>query len=64
MRERREKIRDTYPQLKAEVHGRGFMCGVAVSPASIVREIFTECFNNKLMIELAGWVVSRKRLTR
>ncbi|KQC09313.1 MAG: diaminobutyrate--2-oxoglutarate transaminase [Smithella sp. SDB] len=54
LRERLEKIRDKYPQLKADVRGRGFMYGMAVSPASIAREISMECFNNKLIMELAG----------
>ncbi|HOW57285.1 MAG TPA: diaminobutyrate--2-oxoglutarate transaminase [Smithellaceae bacterium] len=52
--ERLEAIKAKYPQLKAEVRGRGFIYGLAVSPAARAREISTECFQNKLIMELAG----------
>lgn len=54
VRERLETIREKYPQLKAEVRGRGFVFGLAVSPAQRAKEIMAECFKNKLVIELAG----------
>ena len=43
-----------YPQLNAEVRGRGFVYGLAVSPAEIAREISSVCFDNKLVLELCG----------
>ncbi len=43
-----------YPQLNAEVRGRGFIYGMAVEPPEIAREISMECFKNKLIMELAG----------
>lgn len=43
-----------YPQLNAEVRGRGFIYGMAVDPPEIAREISMECFKNKLIMELAG----------
>ncbi|MDD4242397.1 MAG: diaminobutyrate--2-oxoglutarate transaminase [Smithellaceae bacterium] len=43
-----------YPQLNAEVRGRGFIYGMAVDPPEIAREISLECFKNKLIMELAG----------
>ncbi|MFA5324167.1 MAG: aminotransferase class III-fold pyridoxal phosphate-dependent enzyme, partial [Smithella sp.] len=54
LHERLEKISKKYPQLKAEVRGRGFIYGMAVSPAEIARKITTECFKNKMVMELAG----------
>ena len=47
-------ISEKYPQLNAEVRGRGFVYGMAVSPPEIAREISAECFKNKLIMELAG----------
>lgn len=43
-----------YPQLNAEVRGRGFIYGMAVEPPEIAREISMACFKNKLIMELAG----------
>ncbi|MDD4861677.1 MAG: diaminobutyrate--2-oxoglutarate transaminase [Smithellaceae bacterium] len=43
-----------YPQLNAEVRGRGFVYGLAVYPAEIAREISSVCFDNKLVLELCG----------
>lgn len=43
-----------YPQLNAEVRGRGFVYGLSVSPAEIAREISSVCFDNKLVLELCG----------
>jgi diaminobutyrate-2-oxoglutarate transaminase len=47
-------ISGKYPQLNAEVRGRGFIYGMAVDPPELAREISMECFKNKLIIELAG----------
>ena len=47
-------IKEKYPQLKAEVRGRGFVYGLDVKPAEKAAEIAHECFNNKLILELAG----------
>lgn len=47
-------IRAKYPELNAEVRGRGFIYGLAVSPAEIAREISSVCFDNKLVLELCG----------
>ena len=54
LKKRLEAIRDIFPQLKAEVRGRGFVFGLSVSPAEIAREIANKCFKNKLILELAG----------
>ncbi len=43
-----------YPQLNAEVRGRGFIYGMAVDPPEIAKQITMECFKNKLIMELAG----------
>lgn len=43
-----------YPQLNAEVRGRGFVYGLAVSAAEMAREISSACFDNKLILELCG----------
>lgn len=47
-------ISGKYPQLNAEVRGRGFIYGMAVEPSELAREISMACFKNKLIIELAG----------
>lgn len=47
-------ISEKYPQLTAEVRGRGFVWGLAVAPAEIAREISQVCFENKLVLELCG----------
>jgi len=47
-------ISGKYPQLNAEVRGRGFIYGMAVDPPELAREISMACFKNKLIIELAG----------
>jgi len=43
-----------YPQLNAEVRGRGFVYGLAISAAEMAREISSACFDNKLILELCG----------
>lgn len=43
-----------YPQLNAEVRGRGFVYGLAIPLAEIAKEISTACFDNKLILELCG----------
>jgi diaminobutyrate-2-oxoglutarate transaminase len=52
--DRLQAICARYPQLNAEVRGRGFIYGMAVDPPEIAREISMECFKNKLIMELAG----------
>lgn len=52
--ERLNAISAKYPQLNAEVRGRGFVYGLVVSPAEIAREITAACFDNKLVMELCG----------
>ncbi|MDD4357356.1 MAG: diaminobutyrate--2-oxoglutarate transaminase [Smithellaceae bacterium] len=54
LRERLNTISAKYPQLKAEVRGRGFIYGMSVSPDKIAREITAECFKKGLVMELAG----------
>ncbi|MDI6743687.1 MAG: diaminobutyrate--2-oxoglutarate transaminase [Smithella sp.] len=51
---RLNKISEKYPQLQAEVRGRGFIFGMAVSTGDLAEKIMRECFRNKLVIELAG----------
>lgn len=47
-------LKEKYPELKAEVRGRGFIFGLAVSPAPRASKIAQECFKNRLILELAG----------
>ncbi len=54
MEARLENIKEKFPELKAEVRGRGFVFGLAVSPAEQAKKIAKECFKNKLILELAG----------
>jgi diaminobutyrate-2-oxoglutarate transaminase len=54
LQKRLEELSAKYPKLKAEIRGRGFFFGMAVSPAEIAKEITAECFDNKLVMELAG----------
>jgi diaminobutyrate-2-oxoglutarate transaminase len=54
LQDRLVAIREKYPQLAAEVRGRGFVYGLSVSPAEIAREISAACFENKLVLELCG----------
>ncbi|MBN1474815.1 MAG: diaminobutyrate--2-oxoglutarate transaminase [Syntrophaceae bacterium] len=54
MEARLENIKGKYPELNAEVRGRGFVYGLAVSPAEQAKKIAKECFKNKLILELAG----------
>jgi diaminobutyrate-2-oxoglutarate transaminase len=51
---RLKMLKEKYPELQAEVRGRGFIFGLAVSPAQRASKIAQECFKNKLILELAG----------
>lgn len=51
---RLNRISEKYPRLQAEVRGRGFIFGMAVSTGDLAEKIMRECFRNKLVIELAG----------
>ena len=54
LHKRLNKISAKYPQLHTEVRGRGFVYGMALSTGEIAKEILTECFHNKLILESAG----------
>ena len=54
LHKRLNKISARNPQLKAEVRGRGFVFGMSLPTGEIVKEILTECFHNKLILESAG----------
>ena len=54
LHKRLNKISAKHPQLKAEVRGRGFVYGMGLSTGEIAKEILTECFHNKLILESAG----------
>jgi diaminobutyrate-2-oxoglutarate transaminase len=54
LHKRLNKISLKYPQLQAEVRGRGFIFGMAVSTGDLAEKIMRECFRHKLVIELAG----------
>jgi diaminobutyrate-2-oxoglutarate transaminase len=47
-------INAKYPQLNAEVRGRGFVYGLAILTAETAREISMVCFDKKLVLELCG----------
>ena len=47
-------INDHYPELNAEVRGRGFIYGIAIRPAELAKTIADQCFKNKLILERAG----------
>lgn len=51
---RLNRISEKYPRLQAEVRGRGFIFGMAVSTGDLAEKIMRECFRNKLVIELAS----------
>lgn len=54
LHKRLNKMSAKYPQLDAEVRGRGFIFGMALSTGELVKEILSECFRNKLVMESAG----------
>ncbi|HOO36655.1 MAG TPA: diaminobutyrate--2-oxoglutarate transaminase, partial [Smithella sp.] len=54
LHKRLNKISAKYPQLHTEVRGRGFVYGMGLSTGEIAKEILTECFHNKLILESAG----------
>lgn len=54
LHKRLNKISAKHPQLNAEVRGRGFVYGMGLSTGEIAKEILTECFHNKLILESAG----------
>ena len=47
-------INNHYPELNAEVRGRGFIYGIAIRPAELAKTIADQCFKNKLILERAG----------
>lgn len=54
LEKRLEALKEKYPQLSAEVRGRGFIYGFSVPEQEIAKEIADECFKNKLVLERAG----------
>ena len=54
LKQRLDTLQKKYPELEADVRGRGFIYGFAVSPPEMARAIASECFQNKLVLELAG----------
>lgn len=48
------EINDRYPELDAEVRGRGFIYGMAVRPPQLAKTIADQCFKNRLVLERAG----------
>jgi diaminobutyrate-2-oxoglutarate transaminase len=54
LHKRLNKISSKYPQLQAEVRGRGFIFGMALPTGDLAEKIMRECFRKKLVIELAG----------
>ena len=47
-------INNAYPELNAEVRGRGFIYGIAIRPAELAKTIADQCFKNNLILERAG----------
>jgi diaminobutyrate-2-oxoglutarate transaminase len=54
LHKRLNKMSAKYPQLDAEVRGRGFIFGMALPTGELAKEILSECFRNKLVMESAG----------
>jgi len=54
LHKRLNKMSLKYPQIKAEVRGRGFIFGMALSTGEMAKAILSECFANKLVMESAG----------
>lgn len=54
MREAIEKIAETYPELNADVRGRGMIFGLEVPERGLASQISERCFEKGLVIELAG----------
>jgi diaminobutyrate-2-oxoglutarate transaminase len=54
LKEKLEAIRDKYPQLNAEVRGRGMIYGLQIPIAEMASEVSAEAFRRGVIIELAG----------
>ncbi|MEN6475207.1 MAG: diaminobutyrate--2-oxoglutarate transaminase [Syntrophaceae bacterium] len=54
LKEELEKIVASYPELNAEVRGRGLIYGLKIPSLGFCDEVSTEAFNRGLVIELAG----------
>ncbi len=54
MEQELKAIADKYPQLEASVRGLGMVWGLDISRSGFAGEIAKECFENDLIIELAG----------
>ena len=54
MREKITAIAEKYPQLNAEVRGRGMIFGLEIPERGFCSEVSERCFENGLIIELAG----------
>jgi len=49
-----EEIGRTFPALRAEVRGRGFMCGIATPVTGLAEEICAAAFRRGLIVETSG----------
>nr|WP_153737451.1 diaminobutyrate--2-oxoglutarate transaminase [Aquibacillus halophilus] len=49
-----QKLVDTYPELKGEVRGRGFMVGIASEVDGLSNKIAAKAFENGLIMETSG----------
>ncbi len=47
-------INNSYPELNADIRGRGFIYGIAIRPPELAKTIADQCFKNKLILERAG----------
>ncbi|MGM0417752.1 MAG: diaminobutyrate--2-oxoglutarate transaminase [Thermodesulfobacteriota bacterium] len=54
MKEELDKIAEKYPQLNPEVRGRGMLYGIDFPELNLGSQISKKCFENGLIIELAG----------
>jgi diaminobutyrate-2-oxoglutarate transaminase len=54
MRKSIEKIGENYPELNADVRGRGMIFGLEVPERGLASQISERCFEKGLVIELAG----------
>jgi diaminobutyrate-2-oxoglutarate transaminase len=54
LKEELEKIVKKYPELNATIRGRGLIYGLHIPVKNFAPEISAECFENGLVIELAG----------
>ena len=54
MKEEIEKIAEKFPELEAKVRGRGMVYGLEIPEHNFGSEVSKKCFENGLIIELAG----------